>query len=147
MKIVVIGGGSTYTPELISGFLEKVDRLPVREVWLMDIDQSRLQIVAGFVKRLLQQAGDPFQIVTTDNLKETISAADIVITQFRVGQMQARRADEYLGKRHGLVGQETTGIGGMAKALRTIPVILDICELIEKEAPDALLLNFTNPSG
>ena len=83
----------------------------------------------------------------SENSRESISGSDFVITQLRVGQMQARREDEYLGKRHSLVGQETTGIGGMAKALRTIPVILDLCDQIQQEAPDALLLNFTNPSG
>ena len=147
MKITVIGAGSTYTPELINGFLERVDRLPIQEIWLMDIDPSRLKIVSGFVQRLAQQAGNPFLIIPSDNLLQSLAAADIVITQFRVGQMQARREDEYLGKRHALVGQETTGIGGMAKALRTIPHILQICEIIQRDAPEALLLNFTNPSG
>lgn len=147
MKIAVIGAGSTYTPELIMGFLDRVDRLPVDEIWLMDIDPDRLRVVGGFAQRLVKRAGSSLKIVLSENSREAISGADIVITQLRVGQMLARREDEYLGRRHGLVGQETTGIGGMSKALRTIPVILEICEQIQRSAPDTLLLNFTNPSG
>ncbi len=147
MKIAVIGAGSTYTPELINGFLDRADHLPVKEIYLMDIDQTRLQIVAGFVQRLIAKAGSGIRIIQSLDAAETIDGADVVITQLRVGQMVARREDEYLGRKHDLVGQETTGIGGMSKALRTIPVILELCELIEKQAPQALLLNFTNPSG
>ena len=147
MKIAVIGAGSTYTPELIKGFLDRADCLPVEEIHLMDIDPARLQIVAGFVQRLITKAGSGIRIIQSQDSCETIAGADVVITQLRVGQMAARREDEYLGRRHNLVGQETTGIGGMSKALRTIPVILELCDLIEKNAPEALLLNFTNPSG
>lgn len=147
MKVAVIGGGSTYTPELIKSFLDRSDRIAVSEIWLMDIDKTRLEIVGGFVKRLVENSNSKLQIFLSDDLVQSITGANIVITQFRVGQMQARNADEYLGKRHGLVGQETTGIGGMSNALRTIPVILEICDLIRQHAPQALLLNFTNPSG
>jgi len=147
MKIAVIGAGSTYTPELIDGFLSRINLLPVREIHLMDIDAGRLQIVGGFINRLLDKANNPFKVVISEDIDSSLDKADVVITQFRVGQMPARREDEYLGKRHNLVGQETTGIGGMSKALRTIPVILDICKRIQKLAPETLLLNFTNPSG
>ena len=147
MKIAVIGAGSTYTPELINGFLERVDRLPVEEICLMDIDPARLQVVGGFAQRLVNRAGAPIRIVLSEDRHLALAGADVVITQLRVGQMAARREDEYLGRRHGLVGQETTGIGGMSKALRTIPVILEICDQIQQVAPGALLLNFTNPSG
>lgn len=147
MKVAVIGGGSTYTPELIKGFLDRGKQLPVRETWLMDIDKARLEIVGGFVKRLVENSNSKLQMFLSDDLVQSITGANIVITQFRVGQMQASIADEYLGKRHGLVGQETTGIGGMSKALRTIPVILEICDLIRQHAPQAMLLNFTSPSG
>ena len=147
MKIAVIGAGSTYTPELINGFLERVDRLPVEKICLMDIDPARLQVVGGFAQRLVNRAGAPIQIIQSEDRHQALAGADVVITQLRVGQMAARREDEYLGHRHGLVGQETTGIGGMSKALRTIPVILDICDQIQREAPGALLLNFSNPSG
>ena len=147
MKIAVIGAGSTYTPELINGFLERVDRLPVEEICLMDIDPTRLQVVGGFAQRLVNRAGVPIRIVLSEDRHQALAGADVVITQLRVGQMAARREDEYLGRRHGLVGQETTGIGGMSKALRTIPVILEICDQIQQVAPGALLLNFSNPSG
>lgn len=147
MKITVIGGGSTYTPELINGFLARTAQLPVSELWLMDIDKERLDVVGGFVQRMVQAKGAPFKIVLSTNQREAIAGASYVCTQFRVGQMQARREDEYLGLRHGLIGQETTGIGGMAKALRTIPVILNIAKDIRETAAGALLVNFTNPSG
>ncbi len=147
MKITVIGGGSTYTPELVGGFLARIDHLPLTELWLMDTDAERLNIVGGFAQRMVAAKGNPFKVVLSTNQRKAISGADYVITQLRVGQMPARVADEYLGKRHGLIGQETTGIGGMAKALRTIPVILDIAKDMRATAPGALLLNFTNPSG
>jgi 6-phospho-beta-glucosidase len=147
MKITVIGGGSTYTPELIKGFLELHEQLPLDELWLMDIQPQRLEIVGDFCERIVEHAGAPFKIRITDNRREALRDADYVITQLRVGFIPARREDEYLGRRHGLVGQETTGIGGMAKALRTIPVILDIARDMREVAPGALLVNFTNPSG
>ncbi len=147
MKIAVIGGGSTYTPELVNGFLARVDHLPVNELWLMDIDQERLNIVGGFAQRMVKTRGNPFNVVLSANQKQAIAGSSYVITQLRVGMMPARRGDEYLGKRHGLIGQETTGVGGMAKALRTIPVILNIAKDIHETAPDAWLLNFTNPAG
>jgi len=147
MKIAVIGGGSTYTPELVSGFLERVKSLPLKELRLMDIDVARLEIVGGFAQRMVTAKGNPFKVVLSTNQREAVSGAAYVITQLRVGQMPARVADEYLGKRHGLIGQETTGVGGMAKALRTIPVILGIAKDMRETAPGALLLNFTNPSG
>jgi 6-phospho-beta-glucosidase len=148
MKIAVIGGGSTYTPELVSGFLERMDSLPVTELTLMDIDAQRLDIVGGFARRMLQARGDPFKVELTPHQQAAIEGASYVITQLRVGQMPARVADEYLGRRHGLIGQETTGVGGMAKALRTIPVVLKIAnDMHTLAAPGALLLNFTNPAG
>ena len=147
MKITVIGGGSTYTPELAIGFIRQLEYLPIKELCLMDIDRERLSMVGCFVKRMVKNMGEPFKVKLTFNRRDAISGADYIITQFRVGQMAARRNDEYLGQRHGLIGQETTCIGGMAKALRTIPVILDIAKDIEELAPNALLLNFTNPAG
>ena len=147
MKIAVIGGGSTYTPELVNGFLARVASLPLNELWLMDIDRERLEIVGGFAQRMVKAKGQPFKVVLSLDQREAIAGATYVTTQLRVGKMPARRGDEYLGFRHGLIGQETTGIGGMAKALRTIPVILDIAKDIREVAPGALLANFTNPAG
>lgn len=147
MKITVIGGGSTYTPELVNGFLARVATLPIRELWLMDIDRERLEIVGGFAQRMVKARGEPFKVILSLDQREAIAGASYVVTQLRVGQMPARRGDEYLGLRHGLIGQETTGVGGMAKALRTIPVILGIAKDIRETAPGALLANFTNPAG
>jgi len=147
MKITVIGGGSTYTPELVGGFLARVESLPLEELWLMDIDRERLEIVGGFARRMTKAKGDPFKVVLSHDQREAIAGAKYVTTQLRVGLMPARRGDEYLGLRHGLIGQETTGVGGMAKALRTIPVILSIAKDIREVAPGALLANFTNPAG
>ena len=147
MKIAVIGGGSTYTPELVNGFLDRVRSLPLTELWLMDIDPERLEIVGGFAQRMVQAKGNPFSVVLTTDQRAAVKGAAYVTTQFRVGHMPARVADEYLGKRHGLIGQETTGVGGMAKALRTIPVLLKLAKDMQELAPAALLVNFTNPSG
>jgi len=147
MKVAVIGGGSTYTPELINGFLERTSSLPVTELWLMDIDPARLSIVGGFAQRIVEAKGNSFKVVLTQDQRAAVQNASYVITQLRVGQMPARVKDEYLGLRHGLIGQETTGVGGMAKALRTIPVILKIAADMRELAPGALLANFTNPAG
>jgi 6-phospho-beta-glucosidase len=147
LKVAVIGGGSTYTPELVHGFLTRQDEFPLDELWLMDIDPQRLEIVGGFVKRMASENGANFRIHLSLDQKDSISDASYVITQMRVGQMDARRNDEYLGKRYGLIGQETTGVGGMAKALRTIPVVLNVASDIQALAPHALLVNFANPAG
>lgn len=147
VKVTVIGGGSTYTPELVKGFLQRAEQFPLGELWLMDIDAKRLEIVGEFARRMVAAKGMPFKVVLTQERQAALEAATYVITQLRVGQMPARRADEYLGKRHGLIGQETIGVGGMAKALRTIPVILDIAREMRTLAPKAMLVNFTNPAG
>lgn len=148
MKVTVVGGGSSYTPELINGFLERVESLPISELWLLDILPERLEIVGGFAQRMVAAKGGPFKVVLSTDQKAALAGAQYVTTQLRVGWMEARREDEYLGLRHGLIGQETTGIGGMAKGLRTIPVILQIARDMEELAEaEAVLVNFTNPAG
>jgi len=147
MKATTIGGGSTYSPELVQGFIERQERMGLHELWLMDTDPRRLSIVGGFVQRMVASAGAPFQVHLTTDRRAALDGASWVITQVRVGQMAARREDELLGRRWGLVGQETTGIGGMAKALRTVPVILSVAEDMRALCPDAWLINFANPSG
>jgi 6-phospho-beta-glucosidase len=147
MKVAVVGGGSSYTPELINGFLERASSFPLTELWLLDISQERLDVVGGFAQRMVEAKGVPFAVHLTTDQREAVRGAQYVITQLRVGGMKARREDEYLGHRHGLIGQETTGVGGMAKALRTIPVILNLAQDMREVAPDALLVNFANPSG
>ena len=148
LKVAVIGGGSTYTPELVNGFLSRIKQFPIDELWLMDIDEERLKGVGGFAQRMVEFKNSPFKVILTTNQREAVRNADYVTTQLRVGHMEARRKDEYLGLRHGLIGQETTGVGGMAKALRTIPVILKIAaDMQELSKPAAMLVNFTNPAG
>jgi len=151
MKISVIGGGSSYTPELVDGFIEKskAGEIKIDKLFLMDIDKNRLKIVGEFVKFMVEKRTEKspckFEVVLTDDLKEAISGADFVITQFRVGKNVARNKDLIIAKKWGVVGQETTGVGGFAKALRTIPVIIDIIKIMEKFSPQAYLINFTNP--
>ena len=147
MKVAVIGGGSTYTPELIDGILQRHDRLPVSTIHLIDIDLTRLTIIAAFAKRMIKAAGRDINIEFSTDIREGIRNSSFVVSQFRVGTQKARHRDEMLGRKYGLVGQETVGVGGFAKALRTIPVALSIAQIIQEEAPDAMLLNFTNPAG
>ncbi|HDQ72509.1 MAG TPA: 6-phospho-beta-glucosidase [Chloroflexi bacterium] len=147
MKVTVIGGGSSYTPELVNGFLERVETFPMTELWLMDVSPERLDVVGGFARRMVEAKDTPFTVHLSTDPREAVRGASYVVTQLRVGGMAARREDEYLGRRHGLIGQETTGVGGMAKAMRTIPVILKIAQDVRELAPGALLVNFTNPAG
>jgi 6-phospho-beta-glucosidase len=147
VKVAVIGGGSTYTPELIDGILQRHDRLPVSTIHLIDIDLTRLTIIAAFAKRMIKAAGRDINIEFSTDIREGIRNSSFVVSQFRVGTQKARHRDEMLGRKYGLVGQETVGVGGFAKALRTIPVALSIARIIQEEAPDAMLLNFTNPAG
>ena len=148
LKVAVIGGGSTYTPELVNGFLARLEQFPLDELWLMDVDKERLSVVGGFAQRMVEAKGAPFKVVLSTDQRESVKDASYVTTQLRVGHMEARRRDEYLGLRHGLIGQETTGVGGMAKALRTIPVIMKIAQDIKEVArPGTMLVNFTNPAG
>ena len=147
MKVAVIGGGSTYTPELIDGILQRHDRLTVSTIHLIDIDLTRLTIIAAFAKRMIKAAGRDINIEFSTDIREGIRNSSFVVSQFRVGTQKARHRDEMLGRKYGLVGQETVGVGGFAKALRTIPVALSIAQIIQEEAPDAMLLNFTNPAG
>ncbi len=147
MKIAVIGGGSTYTPELVNGFIAGAERLGLSELWLMDIDMERLEVVGGFAQRMVAAAGQPFALHLTSDRAGALDGASFVETQIRVGGQAARHEDELLGRRWGLVGQETTGVGGFAKALRTIPVLLSIAQDMQRYCPQAWLINFTNPSG
>ncbi len=148
-KVVVIGGGSSYTPEIVEGLIGRSEELSLREVWLVDIPEGaeKLGIVGELAKRMVAQSGRPFSVDLTTDRREALPGADYIVTQMRVGGMQARIKDERIPLQHGVIGQETTGPGGFAKALRTIPVMLDICRDAEDLAPGAWLVNFTNPSG
>ncbi len=149
LKIVTIGGGSSYTPELVEGFIKRYDKLPVKELWLVDIEEGRekLEIVGNLAKRMVEKAGVPMEIHLTYDRREALPGADFVTTQMRVGLLDARIKDERIPLSHGVIGQETNGAGGMFKAFRTIPVILDIEKDIAELCPDAWLINFTNPAG
>ncbi|MEV8374828.1 6-phospho-beta-glucosidase [Kribbella sp. NPDC056861] len=147
MKLTVVGGGSTYTPELIDGFARLRDSLPVSELVLVDPAADRLELVGGLAERIFAKQGHPGRVVTTSNLDEGIEGADAVLLQLRVGGQAARGQDETWPLECGCVGQETTGAGGLAKALRTVPVVLDIAERVRKSNPDAWIIDFTNPVG
>lgn len=147
ITVAVIGSGSTYCPELVDGFLKAQDTLKLKKISFMDIDEKKRTIVGNLCIRMLEKAGVDCEVVITDDVDTALQGADFVVTQIRVGKLPARHLDESIPKKYGLIGQETTGIGGMFKALRTIPVIKHICERIEAICPDAWLINFTNPSG
>ena len=147
LKICVIGAGSTYTPELIEGFIESRSEIRVSAISLMDIDERKLRIVGGLAQRMTQAANPDIAVSITTNREQALEGADFVITQIRVGGMAARILDEKIPPQFGVIGQETTGPGGFAKALRTIPVILSIADDVRRLAPHATLLNFTNPAG
>lgn len=147
IKIAIIGAGSTYTPELIEGIINKKDDLPVGSVDLMDIDDRKLEIVGGLAQRMIKAAGLPCETRLTKSLDEALTGADFVLCQIRVGKLPARVLDEKIPLKYDLIGQETNGIGGFFKGMRTIPVLLEIAERIQKLCPDAWLINFTNPAG
>ena len=147
LKIAIIGSGSTYTPELIEGFINKKDSLPLKELYLMDIDERKLNVVGGLCKRMIEAANMDVKVVLTEKLEEALKGADFVLAQIRVGKLPARVLDERIPLKHGLIGQETNGIGGFFKGMRTIPVILDIVRKMEVLCPDAWLINFSNPAG
>jgi 6-phospho-beta-glucosidase len=148
MKLTVIGGGSTYTPELIDGFARLRDVLPIDELWLVDRDPERLALVAGISQRMFAAAGHPGRIVPTTDLIAGVSDADTVLLQLRVGGQAARHGDETFPHECGCIGQETTGPGGFAKALRTVPVVLEVADMVRRHAkPDAWIIDFTNPVG
>jgi 6-phospho-beta-glucosidase len=147
MRIAVVGGGSTYTPELVDGLGRLRDVLPVDEIVLVDPDAERLELVGAFGRRILARLGHPATLVTTTDLEPALDGVDAVLVQLRVGGQAARLQDETWPLECGCVGQETTGAGGLAKALRTVPVVLDIAERVRAAAPDAWIIDFTNPVG
>jgi 6-phospho-beta-glucosidase len=147
MKIAVVGGGSTYTPELVDGLARLREQLPVDELTLMDPDGTRLDAVGGVSRRILTAYGHPATLTTTTDLVAAVDGADAVLLQLRVGGQAARERDETWPLDCGCVGQETTGAGGLAKAMRTVPVVLGIADLVRSRNPDAWIVDFTNPVG
>ncbi|MFJ1959508.1 6-phospho-beta-glucosidase [Streptomyces massasporeus] len=147
MKLTVVGGGSTYTPELVDGFARLRDTLPIEELVLMDPAQDRLDLVGGLARRIFTRQDHAGRITTTTDLDEAVDGADAVLLQLRVGGQAARQQDETWPLECGCVGQETTGAGGLAKALRTVPVVLDIADRVRRTNPRAWIIDFTNPVG
>lgn len=149
IKIVTIGGGSSYTPEFVEGLIKRYDELPVRELWLVDIEagKEKLEIVGNLAKRMVKKANIPMDVHLSLDRREALKDADFVTTQLRVGLLDARIKDERIPLQYGMVGQETNGAGGLFKALRTIPVLMEIAEEIQELCPNAWLINFTNPAG
>ncbi|EJM0874742.1 6-phospho-beta-glucosidase [Escherichia coli] len=149
LKVVTIGGGSSYTPELLEGFIKRYHELPVSELWLVDVEdgKEKLDIIFELCQRMIDNAGVPMKLYKTLDRREALKDADFVTTQLRVGQLPARELDERIPLSHGYLGQETNGAGGLFKGLRTIPVIFDIVKDVEELCPNAWVINFTNPAG
>ncbi|WP_377863484.1 6-phospho-beta-glucosidase [Bacillus sp. R86525] len=149
IKIVTIGGGSSYTPELMEGFIKRYEELPIREMWLVDIEdgKEKLEIVGKMAQRMWDASPYDVKVHLTLDRREALKDADFVTTQFRVGLLNARIKDERIPLSYGMAGQETNGAGGIFKAFRTIPIILSIVEDMKELCPNAWLINFTNPSG
>jgi 6-phospho-beta-glucosidase len=147
MKIAVIGGGSTYTPELVSGLSRERDRIGVEHLVLHDIDPERREVVGGLAARMLERQRFEGELLVTGDLDRALEGADFVLVQIRVGGQAARLSDETVPLACGCIGQETTGAGGLAKALRTVPVVLEIAARARELAPDAWIVDFTNPVG
>ena len=146
-KLAIVGAGSSYTPELLEELAHRRERLQATEIVLQDIDEKRLEIMHGFCQRYAKALGLNTTLRTTTSMEEAVYGADFIDTQIRVGGNVQRVKDEKIPLRYGLVGQETTGAGGMMKAFRTIPVLLELAHIVEKNAPDAWIINYTNPTG
>ncbi|SDY00347.1 6-phospho-beta-glucosidase [Evansella caseinilytica] len=149
LKVVVIGGGSSYTPELIEGFIQRYEQLPVSEIVLVDIEAGakKVAIVEALSQRMIEKSGYPIRVSSSFNRRQALEGANFITTQIRVGGLKARELDERIPLKHGLIGQETNGAGGVFKALRTIPVLLAIARDIHDICPQAWMINFTNPAG
>jgi 6-phospho-beta-glucosidase len=148
MKLAVIGGGSTYTPELVDGVARLTADVKVTELVLADPDQARLSVVGPVCERIMRRHGHPARLRWTTSLDDGLDGAGAVLLQLRVGGQAARQRDETWPLEYGCIGQETTGAGGLAKALRTVPVVLDIAERASSRAlPTAWIIDFTNPVG
>src|SRR5438094_10513653 len=148
MKLAVVGWGSTYTPELLAGLARERERLDLRELVLQDPDAERREVVGGLAERMLKAAGYDGALTVTDDLDHALEGASFVLIQLRVGGQEARLRDETIPLACGCIGQETTGAGGFAKALRTVPVVLDIADRVRANASsDAWIVDFTNPVG
>lgn len=149
IKLVIIGGGSSYTPEIIEGIIRRHDSFPVSDIILVDIQEGKqkLEIIGNLARRMIKNAGKSIRISWTFDRKQALQNADYVSTQIRVGGLEARSKDEQIPLNHGFIGQETNGAGGIFKAFRTIPVLMELAEEVHQICPNAWIINFTNPAG
>ncbi|WP_019156154.1 6-phospho-beta-glucosidase [Robertmurraya massiliosenegalensis] len=149
LKLVVVGGGSSYTPEIIEGIIRRYETFPVTEIVLVDIEagMKKLEVVGKLALRMIEKSSKPIRLSWTLNQKEALENADFVSTQIRVGGLEARAKDERIPLSHGLIGQETNGAGGVFKAFRTIPVLMELAQNVHTICPQAWIINFTNPAG
>ena len=148
ISICIVGAGSSYTPELVDGLIAAApEQVPVKSIRLMDIDERRLEIMAGLTRRMTRRAKRGVEVVSDTRLDRMLEGCDFVITQIRVGGMKGRHLDESIPLKYGIIGQETTGPGGMLKALRTIGPMIEIARTVAEVCPQAYILNYTNPSG
>ncbi|GIN62058.1 6-phospho-beta-glucosidase [Robertmurraya siralis] len=149
LKLVVVGGGSSYTPEIIEGIIRRHETFPVSEIVLVDIEmgKKKLEVVGNLALRMIEKSAKPIQLSWTLNQKEALENADFVSTQIRVGGLEARAKDERIPLSHGFIGQETNGAGGIFKAFRTIPVLMELAQNVHTICPEAWIINFTNPAG
>src|SRR5438105_11166845 len=147
MKLTVIGGGGVRAPRVIPSLVRRAERLDLQELWLMDIDGAKLDLIGGLCQAMAEQLGAPFRVILSTDARESIRDANHIVTTIRPGFEEGRATDERIAFRHGVLGQETTGAGGFAMAMRSLPAILDYCRLAEEVAPGAWVYNFTNPAG
>lgn len=147
MKLTLIGGAGVRTPLMVNGLVRWHQSVPIEKLVLYDVDEKKLQVIGELVSHLVREKGAPFQVEVQTDLRQAVSGADFIYTAIRVGGEKGRVVDEKIPLKYGVLGQETTGPGGFAMALRTIPVMLEMAEVIEKESPGAWVVNFTNPSG
>lgn len=146
-KVTIIGGGGIRTPLVVHGLVEAQVQLSLNEISLFDIDPERVQLIAALSRHIASQFGGEVKITTPATIEQAVEGANFVISSIRVGGIAARARDERLAIEHGIAGQETTGLGGLAMALRTIPVTLDHAHVVERLAPEAWFISFTNPAG
>src|SRR5215471_13490365 len=147
LKLAIIGAGSSYTPEIIERSIMEKHTLPISEIKLYDIDRKRLDIITGFCRRFIKNKNENIIITPVDTLEEALNGVQFIDVQIRVGGNAQRILDEKIPLKYGIIGQETTGPGGMMKAFRTIPVMLEIARAVEKINPDIWIINYTNPTG
>lgn len=147
MKIAVIGGAGVRTVIFINGLLKRCEKLKIDEVVLYDINQEKLEVIGKLCKHVVDRSQKKLVVGTAENPIDAITGADYIVTTLRVGGDHSRVVDETVALEHGVIGQETTGIGGFSMAVRTIPVLVEYCEMISKYSPNAWIFNFTNPSG